>query len=49
MRDNAHVEADDLRKRIEEQEELLEQAEKRQEDVEEQIDEAHEHAPDEDA
>jgi hypothetical protein len=42
------VEAEDLRKRLKESEELLEEAEERQEAVEEQIDEAHEHAPDED-
>jgi hypothetical protein len=42
------MEAEELRKRLKESEELLEEAEERQEDVEAEIDRAHEHADVED-
>ena len=38
------MEADELRKKLKESEELLEEAEERQEEVEADIDRAHEHA-----
>ena len=43
-RDNPLVEAEDLRKKLKESEELLEEAEERQDEVEADIDRAHEHA-----
>ena len=38
------MEAEELRKKLKESEELLEEAEERQDDVEADIDRAHEHA-----
>jgi hypothetical protein len=38
------VEAEELRKKLKESEEMLEEAEERQEEVEADIDRAHEHA-----
>jgi hypothetical protein len=46
-RDYPFMEGDELRKKLDESEELLEEAEQRQEEVEAQIDEAHQHEPDE--
>jgi hypothetical protein len=43
-RDNRIVEAEELRKKLKESEELLGEAEERQEEVEADIDRAHEHA-----
>ena len=43
------MEAEELRKKLKQSEELLEQADERQEEVEADIDHAHEHADVEDA